>query len=247
MSIAPKAVTPAEPDVEYPETDGQPMGETHYHVIAILTLYETLAYHFRQRRMYVAADMFLYYQKGAPSKNKAPDVMVIKGVKNYPRRTFKTWEEKAIPCVIFEITSEKTKAEDQGPKKDVYEKLGVKEYFIFDPEAKYLKPPLQGFRLKGTQYVPIAFNQDGSLTCKELKLLLTPEGHLLRLTDVKTGQRLLTSDERANQEAERAEQERQRAEQEKQRAEQEKQRADGLAAEVERLRAEIEAAKQKPI
>ncbi len=49
--------------------------------------------------------MFLYYKEGNPRANKAPDVMVIKGVEKHKRRTFKIWQEQAAPCVIFEISS----------------------------------------------------------------------------------------------------------------------------------------------
>ena len=64
--------------------------------------------------------------------------MLIKGVGKHERRSFRTWEEKAVPCVIFEITSEEGREVDAVEKPAVYARLGVKEYFLFDPERAYL-------------------------------------------------------------------------------------------------------------
>jgi Uma2 family endonuclease len=232
MATAPKYWLPPEDEIFYPETDGKPMGETGYHVVNIIYLHEALRRYFLGEQVYVAADMFLYYVRGDPRKVKAPDVMVIKGVDKHFRRTFKTWEEKALPCVVFEITSASTIREDRGPKRELYASLGVAEYFLFDPEREALDPPLHGFRLKGKQYVSVKPARDGSLTCKELGLRLYTEGNFVRLAEAKTGAPLLTAEEIG-------EQERQRAEQERQRAEQERQRADRLAAEVARLQEEL--------
>ena len=63
---------------------------------------------------------------------------------------------------------------------------------------------------------------------------------MLRLYDTKTGEPILTRNERAEQEKRRAEQEKGRAEQENRRAEREKRRADALEAEVKRLREQLD-------
>jgi Uma2 family endonuclease len=230
------------------------VGETDWHILALLLLREGLEDFFADRPdVKVASDMFLYYRKGDPSANKAPDTMIIKGVGKQLRRSFKTWIERAVPCVIIEITSEKTWQEDLGDKRDVYEQLGVKEYFVLDPEAMYLEPPLQGFRLKGKRYVPLAPAADGSLLSKELELRLRAENYMLRLLDAATGQPVptrveswqlaqrQTELERAEKERERLRAEVERAEKEREslRAEQEKRRADALEAELTRLRAQV--------
>ncbi|MBD3762800.1 Uma2 family endonuclease, partial [Rhizorhabdus sp.] len=54
-------------------------------------------------------------------------------LKRGPRDTYKTWEEGAVPSVVFEITSKTTKNEDIKTKFKVYQEIGVKEYFLFDP------------------------------------------------------------------------------------------------------------------
>ncbi|CAN2041427.1 putative restriction endonuclease domain-containing protein [Candidatus Magnetomoraceae bacterium gMMP-15] len=244
-------------DIIYPESDGEPMGETGFHVRASMYLYGALSQYFIDRKdIYVAANMFLYYEKRNPRANKVPDVMVIKGVDNYERRTFKIWEENAIPCVIFEITSKSTAIEDLMNKSKLYESLRVSEYFLFDPLGEYLESALIGFRLKNNVYLPINLDSNGRLFSKELGVFLTIESNILRIIDAKTNnlipslneaimligqeaQRAEQETKRAEQEAQRAEQEAQRAEQEAQRAKQEAQRADAAEAETKRLEAII--------
>jgi len=217
MSSLPKTLAETDDDEFYPSSDGEPVGETDWHIWALILLREGLEDHFAERQdVYVASDLFLYYVKGDRNASKAPDAMVVKGVAKHFRRSFRTWVEKAMPCVIIELASGKTWQEDLGPKRALYARLGVAEYFVFDPEAAYLNPALQGFRLKGKKYVPLVAAVDESLTSKELGLRLLAEDHMLRLIDARTGQPILTRQERA---------------------EQEKQRADALEAELKRLRA----------
>jgi hypothetical protein len=60
-------------DVLSPESDGKPLGETSYHVLATLTRYDTLRTHFRNvPDGYVACDMFLYYEQGNPPAPSKP-------------------------------------------------------------------------------------------------------------------------------------------------------------------------------
>src|SRR6516164_2988892 len=119
----------------YPSADGQPMAETEIHLLLILNTVACLRHFFRRRRdVYVGGNLFLYYQKGDVSKRRAPDIMVIKGVDSRrKRRSFKIWEEKAVPRTVLEFTSDETAAEDLGPKKTLYRNLKVREYFLFDP------------------------------------------------------------------------------------------------------------------
>jgi hypothetical protein len=145
-----------------------------------------------------------------------------------------------------EFVSKSSLREDLREKKVLYARLGVHEYYVFDPEQSCMEPPLQGFRLHGTKYVAIPAEPDGSLSCLELGLRLLAEGPYLRLLQGKSGEPILSPLERADQQYQRAEQLHQRAEQERQRAEQERQRADTLAAEVEHLRAELERLARKP-
>jgi len=194
-------------DPLYPESDGQPIGETGFHILAILHLYRVLGHFFRNHAdVHVAADMFMYYEQGNPSACKTPDVMVTKGaVGKHPRRSFRTWEEGVAPTVIFEVTSDKSRHEDAVAKPRVYAALGVSEYFVFDPDGDDDNPTLAGFRLHNGAYQPMSLDASGRLVSQELGLALEPESPLLRLIDIRTGRRLLSYSEQADEaDAERA-------------------------------------------
>jgi Uma2 family endonuclease len=246
------------PEVEYPDSDGQPLGETGLHVKAILTLTGLLDDYFARRDdVYVTGDIFLYYEEGNPRAVRSPDVLVAFGVPKLPeRRSFFTWREGVVPQVLFEMSSESTVADDLGPKRELYERLGVQEYFLFDPTGESLTPRLQGFRRVGDGFMRLELDTGGGLTSEVMGLRLVPEGILLRPYEVRAGRKLTTLSEesalrerreqelaeerrRREQEQRLAEHERQRAEQEHQRAELERQRADALAAELARLRAQL--------
>lgn len=222
--------------VEYPESDGQPMGETGFHITLITHLLSMLREFFRDRPdVYVGANMFVYYEEGNPTKNVAPDVFVVFGTSKAERRTWQIWEEGVGPHVVFELTSKGTWSEDLGTKKGLYEWLGVREYFVFDPLGEYLSPVLRGFRLTDGGYreiEPAVIEGGLQLTSKVLGLLIRAEGSELRLVDQATGERLLPPPDLAAalREAERRVRDEATA---RQAAEA---RAEALAAELARLR-----------
>ena len=45
-------------------------------------------------------------------------------------------EEDAIPCAIFEVLSDSTALKDKSVKKELYERFGIKEYFLVDIALK---------------------------------------------------------------------------------------------------------------
>lgn len=95
---------------------------------------------------------------------------------------------------MLETTSESTHAQDVQKRK-VYERLGVVEYFQFDPLGEYLEPPLQGFRLVQGRYEPVRPNPDASLLSHTLGVLFGVDGSRLRLSDAATGLPLLRREE----------------------------------------------------
>jgi len=192
-------------EIEYPESDGKPMAETPLHMRVMWDSIQSLNYWYvDDPDVYVWGNMFLYYVKGDATKAISPDVMVIFGVpKEKDRDIFKTWEEKRKPSAIIEITSKTTKREDLKDKFLLYRDiLKVKEYFLFDPRAEYIKQALRGYRLKLGEYLPIA-EVDGRLPSKILDLHLQRNGRELRFWDPDAKKWLPTPDEiRANAEAE---------------------------------------------
>jgi Uma2 family endonuclease len=194
--------------VFYPETDGRPMGETPLHGRNAAFLWEELeAWFAHDPQAFIAANLFVYYEHGNPRRHVSPDVFVARGVpkeRSPKRRWFLRWEEGKGPDVVIEITSESTQEEDQGPKLELYrDTLKVSEYFLYDPYADYLDPPLIGYRLRAGRYVRIRPVQ-GRLPSKVLGLHLEIGGEYLRLYDPAAGRWLPTPREEreARQQAE---------------------------------------------
>jgi len=180
--------------MEYPTEDGQPMGETPLHRIVMTDLILNLEVRYLEvPDIWVGGNLFLCYEEGNPKACVAPDVLLAKGVKKWDRPNYLLWQETP-PSLIVEVTSEKTRKEDEY-KKLLYERLGVEELFLFDPYGEYLQPRLQGYRLVAGRYQPIPLKADGSLLSRTTNLFLEPEGDRLRLVDAETRERLVWLEE----------------------------------------------------
>lgn len=209
----------------YPESDGKPMGETDRHIQAIIRHREILLQYFAGQQVYVSGNLLVYYEQGNPRKFVVPDTFVAKGLEQRERRTFKTWVERKVPDVVIETTSRKTRRKDLIEKPVLYAKLGVKEYFLFDPDSEYLDPPLQGYRAALDGFEPMISDENEGLVSHELGLRLIAEDGLIQFYRLDTGGRLLTHAESREDEAEA----REAAEA----------RAEAAEAEVARLRKEL--------
>ncbi len=178
------------PPLHYPSGDGQPVAETFDHLYVILITIEVLRQYLSGQRACVLGNQYLYYAQGLPRLRCAPDVMVSFGVEPGSRDNYKIWEEGAIPRVVFEMTSAGTKAEDDGPKKQLYEQIGIEEYWQFDPKGEWIAETLRGYRLVGEDYVPIESGQSLALG-----LRLVADGTLIAFYRLDTGEKLLIPEE----------------------------------------------------
>jgi Uma2 family endonuclease len=190
---------PLQNEIHYPESDGRPMGETELHAQVLEDLRFALVRRYADvPDVYIWGNLFFYYREGDPKACVCPDVFLVKGVgkrTDNRRRTYKLWEESGLaPSLVIELTSESTRDEDLDKKK-LYERLGVEEYFLFDPLGEYVRPRLQGFRLEDGRYQSLIQRVDGSLESRTTGLILKPEGRQLRLVDKETGEPLLTAAE----------------------------------------------------
>lgn len=190
--------------VEYPGSDGQPMAETPVHRDVMIDAIQILTRHFAERSdVYVSGNMLMYYEEGNPRKSVAPDVFVVVGAsRDEDRDTYLLWHEPKAPDFVLEVTSKSTRRNDLVTKRALYESLGVAEYFMFDPRAEYLDPPLQGFGLHRGRYAALQVaalpNGAPALYSEALGLFLHVRGQALRLHDSATGKDLLTLMEEAS-------------------------------------------------
>lgn len=199
-------------EIEYPESDGKPMGETDLHRDWMFRLLEIFRQRYRDQQVYIASDLLVYYEEGAPSKFVVPDCFVVLDCKPGRRRTFQTWNEKRVPDVVFEVTSRGTSSIDIVDKPVIYERMGVQEYFLYDPTASYLEPPLQGYRMTNGSLHQIA-EANGRLRCETLGVELFLRDDDLVIVDMKTGVEQLTkadAEELAREQAQRKQVEAQR-------------------------------------
>ncbi len=248
---------------EYPESDGRPMGETDIHREWMIRIHELLRRRYAGERVYVGCDLLVYYTKGVPREFCSPDVFVVKDCEPGRRRVFRVWIEGRVPDAVFEVTSLGTRREDEVIKPSTYARIGVKEYFLYDPTGDYLVPPLQGFRLVAAQHEPIAPDAEGALVSEELGLRLWLDSGELVIADSRTGRRLLTEAEalevqrkvaaararkaqaRADSAEARADSAEARADSAEARAEEEARARQAAEVELRRLREELERLKRR--
>ena len=207
---------PAAAPIHYPSSDGKPMAENDAQRSAIMYGIGALARHFKSRQdVYVSGDLLIYYRKGNPRLSVAPDVFVVFGVAKRERPNYKLWEEGRAPAFVLEVASPSTWRDDLGRKRSLYARLGVREYWQYDPTGEHLPARLQGERLTPSGYVrqSAATAPDGTLTLRSRTLgleLRAAPGREMRFRDPATGGDLLSHDEEA--EARRVEAEARRAE-----------------------------------
>jgi Uma2 family endonuclease len=244
---------PVPTEVIYPDSDGRPIAETSRHFQNLSYLVMELGSFFAQEeRVYIAGNMFLYYVQGDRHRHVSPDVFVVRGIpkKVTPeRRRYLVWEEGKGPDVVIELTSRSTEEEDIDEMRLYQDSLRVREYYLFDPYAEYLQPPIQGYRLQQGAYVPIA-PLAGRLPSEVLGLHLESAGEMLRLYNPATGQWLPTPEEveqawhsaeeaRAQEKSARKQAEKARRQAEKARAQEEAARRQA-EVEVQRLQRELQ-------
>lgn len=180
---------PLRQEIYYPESDGEPMAETEWHLEETMYLIDALKEKLREAPdVYVGGDMFLYFEQGNPRSVVSPDVFVVRGVAKKKRRIYKTWEEGGrVPCLVVEVTSDSTQNEDFTSKKELYRRLGVEEYLLYDPLGDYLDPRIEGYRLLRNQYVRIPPEPDGSVVSRTTGVTFRMEGSQIRVFDSTTG------------------------------------------------------------
>ena len=159
----------------YPYEDEQPMPASEYHGVQINTFYEQLARYFEINELiHVGLDTFIYYREGEPDKSVAPDVYIVFGVDRMTlRKSFYTWEEGAVPAVVFEFLSDSTANQDRHEKVRLYLiDMGVEEYFIHQP-AMTEPSEFRGWRRDPSGgIVEMASDEQGGLFSESLNLWL---------------------------------------------------------------------------
>lgn len=218
-------------------TEEDLMGETDFHRKLVHYFIEVLTWLFYGRPCSIYGNLNFYQTNNSKEYPIAPDIAIIPGIAHRLVRSWRVGKSGPAPQVVFEVASEETWNKDLEEKPMRYARMGVQEYFAYDPNEPPL-PRSANRRLFGWQLDPNGHRMkemqprsDGSLWSPSLESWLVPDGIWLRLYD-STGQLRLTSTEFANQRANTAEEQ---AEIEAQRARAAMQQARALAEKLRSL------------
>jgi Uma2 family endonuclease len=215
-------------------------------------------------RIFVAADLNIYYDLKHPLWHKRPDWFAVVDVDRFYgqrdlRLSYVIWQEKVRPFVVVELLSEGTEDEDLGrsiraiheppTKWQVYEQiLAVPYYVVFSRYTNELKV----FQNVNQHFEELSL-PESRLWIPELQIGLglwdgeyegasrlwlrwyDASGNWILTSEEQERQRTKQEQQKARQERKKAKQERQKAEQESQRAEQESQRAEQAETQLEQL------------
>jgi Uma2 family endonuclease len=141
------------PAIEYPDDDGEPMADNTVRFKWIVLIKENLEIVFRNEpNVFVAGNLLWYAVEGQPTIRMAPDALVVFGRPKGRRGSYKQWEEGGIaPHVVIETLSPGNTPPEMKRKLEFYERYGVEEYYIYDPDDGSLEAWLRA----GTRLVKV--------------------------------------------------------------------------------------------
>ncbi|WP_448572009.1 Uma2 family endonuclease [Trichothermofontia sp.] len=259
--IAPELLASLPSTEVLPCSDDTPVDNEDQNSLPNLLLFMLASLWADRMDWYFGVDMAVYHTTGAdPRIPVVPDAFLSLGVERRKggrsRRSYATWEENwVVPILVLEMVSHKPGGE-YGSKQEIYRKLGVLYYVIYNPEfwRRDQHQPFEVYQLVEGEYQlvfstaqadrPYWFADIGlglgfcrqRLGGIEQEILVwydaqgnaypTPDDVRVQLRQQQ--QALAAERQRAEAERQRAEAERQRAEQADQRAEAERQRAEQL-------------------
>lgn len=236
MLAAQKMYRPDGSAVVYPESDGQPMADNTVQFDWMVRLQGELDAQLKEH--FVAGNLIWYPVEGDPTIRVAPDVMVVLGRPKGHRGSYRQWEEGGVaPQVVFEIWSPGNTLPEAFRKLNFYDRYGVQEYYLFDPD----RVTLSGWiRSEGRlREIPEMNGWESPLL--GIRFELTEEDLYVYHPD---GTRFVSFRELAaerDRERQRAEAERQRADEATQRADEAIRRADEAIRRAEALAARLRA------
>ena len=204
----------------YPSSDGEPMVDDMWQGNAMFAAVEDVR--IARPDALVAADLFVYPERGNNRWRRAPDVLVALGLGMEERWSYLVWREGKPPDWVLEIASWRTEEKGLREQRHDYAAMGVPEYWLFDPKGGQFPhgmPRLQGFELVRGTYRPIASRMERGVAVipsEVLGLSVRRDGKLLRFRESATGEDILhrgeseaivRAAERTRREAARAERE----------------------------------------
>ena len=136
--------------------------------LAVHDLLNLLASHFTdfgaRPDTFLSSNTILCYDPSNLNVRLAPDVYLAFGVDERAirqRRLYLPWEVGKPPDLAVEVASASTARQDVTAKRDIYARIGVPEYWRFDPTGHdYYDRPLAGEQLVDGVYQPISLTRE---------------------------------------------------------------------------------------
>jgi Uma2 family endonuclease len=123
-------------EIIYPDCDGRTMSDNTLQFSWIVKIKENLEILFaNDPHVFVAGDLLWYPVEGNNTTRRAPDTMVAFGRPKGYRGSYQQWiEDNIAPQVVFEILSPGNRLAEMTAKFEFYDRYGVEEYYIYDPD-----------------------------------------------------------------------------------------------------------------
>ncbi len=223
-------------EVFYPDSDGKPMADNTRQFRYIVTIQGGLAALFADDpNVFVAGDLLWYPVEGNNKLRAAPDVMVVFGRPPGDRGSYMQWREEGLaPQVVFEVLSPGHTVAEMTRKFRFYERYGVEEYYVYDPD----RGSLDGWVRRG-EYLEDVLDMEGWVSPRlRVRFSLDGTDLILYRPDGRRFETFVELEQRAEAERLRAEAERQRADREQQRAERLAERLRALGVDPDALNAD---------
>ena len=176
--------------IDYPDSDGQPIADNTKQFRWIVVIKENLELlYVDDPQVFVAGDLLWYPVEGDNTIRQAPDVMVVVGRPKGDRGSYRQWQEDNLaPQVVFEILSPGNRVGEMLRKLGFYDRHGVEEYYIYDPDQL----ELTGL-LRGEQGLEVIEEMNGWVSPRlQIRFQITDQGLEIYRPD---GQRFLTYSE----------------------------------------------------
>ena len=146
-----------DPDVPVRKPDAMEQNLEQDEILGLLRAYIT---DFNQRPdIFLDRDTNICYDPGNLNVRISPDIYLAFGVDARairPRKLYLPWEVGKPPDLALEVASSSTGREDVNRKPGIYARIGIPEYWRFDPsDGNYHDAPLTGLRLVNGVYQPI--------------------------------------------------------------------------------------------
>ncbi len=140
-------------DVPEPPEDGMQQYDTIIYILAILGA----RYADDPNVLVAGSAVFIVYDSATPGSVIAPDAFVVFGVPERLikriRRLYRIEEWGPPPAFVLEVASESTAGRDVGVKREIYARMGAREYWRMDPSGgEYYGEALAGERLVDGEY-----------------------------------------------------------------------------------------------